>query len=220
MMQRTNPRAQRKRQRRAAFTLIEVMISLGIMTMGALAIITLQQQTIRSNAHARELTTAMQIAQLWAERFKQDATQWNQAAIAGGAPTAAAVLANTVYLQAINTRPNVFQAILPPNTGTPAVSNAFDFRFNEVANDDPTTYYCVSFRPAWVSFGRAMRVDVRVWWARTGFTPSANFLGSVTANFPNCIDTDRTALDPGGALFNDYHVVYLPTVIRMVTVNI
>jgi type II secretory pathway pseudopilin PulG len=219
MTPRTNPRARRKRQSRAAFTLIEVMISLGIMTMGALAIITLQQQTIRSNAHARELTTAMQIAQLWAERFKQDATQWNQAAIAGGTPTAATVLASTVYLKSINTAPNVFQ-LIPTNNAAPLATNAFDFRFNEVVNTDPNTYYCVSFRPAWVSFGRAMRVDVRVWWARTGMTHSAAFLGSVLANFANCNDTNSTSLNPGGNLFNDYHVVYLPTVIRMVTVDI
>lgn len=218
MMQRTNPRARRKRQRRAAFTLIEVMISLGIMTMGALAIITLQQQTIRSNAHARELTTAMQIAQLWAERFKQDATQWNQAADAVRGPTAAAVLANTVYLKSINNAPNVFQPI-PPNAAAPLNSNAFDFRFNEVVNTDPTTYYCVSFRPAWVSFGRAMRVDVRVWWARTGIT-RAGTTGSILTDFAACDDTGSTTFDPLDQSFNDYHVVYLPTVIRMVPVSI
>jgi type IV pilus modification protein PilV len=219
MTQHTIPRARRKRQSRAGFTLIEVMISLGIMTMGALSIITLQQHTIRANAHARELTTAMQIAQIWAERFKQDATQWNQAANAVSGPTAAAVLANTVYLKSITTAPNVFQ-LIPTNNAAPLATNAFDFRFNEVINTDPNTYYCVSFRPAWVSFGRAMRVDVRVWWARTGMTPSGAFLGSVLANFPNCNDTGSTALDPGGNLFDDYHVVYLPTVIRMVPVDI
>ena len=215
----SNSRVRPKRHRHAAFTLIEVMVSLGIMAMGALAIITLQQQTIRSNAHARELTTAMQIAQLWAERFKQDATQWNQAAIAGTGPTAAVVLANTVYLKSINAAPNVFQ-LIPTNNAAPLATNAFDFRFNEVVNTDPSVYYCVSFRPAWVSFGRAMRVDVRVWWARTGIVHSPAFLGTVTANFPNCDDTANLTLDPGGTLFNDYHVVYLPTVIRMVTVDI
>ena len=219
----TNPnpmRARRRRHRRAGFTLIEVMVSLGVMTVGALGIIALQQHTIRSNSHARQLTTAMQIAQRWVERFKQDAATWNQLAVAGGAPTPAQVLAGTRYLSAITATPDAFQII--PNTSA-TVSNAFDFQGNDVSNGlggvaVGNVFYCASFRPAWVSFGGAMRIDVRVWWERTGITHDAAFQG-LLVDFPNCSDTGSAALDPGGALVNDYHVVYLPSVIRMVTVG-
>jgi prepilin-type N-terminal cleavage/methylation domain-containing protein len=191
-------RGERQRQ---AFTLIEVMVSLGVMTVGAMAIVALQQHTIRSNSHARQVTTAMQIAQRWVERLKQDAHTWN----------APGTLAQTAYLQQIVANPNVFQTINvafnPP--GNP-VSNAFDYQGNDIANNsvNPPIFYCASFRPAWVFNGRAMRVDVRVWWAREGFEPTAGTLAA-------CAD-DNTALNPTGAQFNNQHVVYLPSVIRMV----
>jgi type IV pilus modification protein PilV len=195
---------QRTRRRRAGFTVVEVMVSLGIMTVGAMGIIALQTHAIRSNGHARQLTIGMQIAQRWIERLKQDTHTWNQA----GAP--GTVLANTSYLQVINAAPNVFSPI--PNSATANASRAFDYRGQDVAADseDPAVFYCAAMRPAWVYFGRAMRVDVRVWWPREGYDTRTEF-GDCQDNFPQ--------LDPGGAgtLYNDnaFHVVYLSTVLRL-----
>jgi prepilin-type N-terminal cleavage/methylation domain-containing protein len=194
--------------KRQGFTLIEVMVSLGIMSMGAMAMIALQTHTIRSNAHARQLTTAMQIAQRWVERFKQDAISWRQVGVFNTPIDAAAVLAGGSYLKQITPPPNVFQPIV--NT-TPGVSNAFDYQGNDIPNTstDPPIFYCAAFRPAWVFYGRAMRVDVRVWW------PREDLGTTITTDFPAC-DGNHAALNPGGTLFNNYHIVYLPTVIRMV----
>jgi type IV pilus assembly protein PilV len=195
---------QRRRRRRSAFTLIEVMVSLGVMTVGAMAILALQTHTIRSNSHARELTTAMQIAQIWAERLKQDAATWNEAAAASGTPSVSTVLANTTYLRTISSPP----AFATLTNLTAPISNAFDRDGNDVTPG--THFYCASVRLGWVYFGRAMRADVRVWWARED--------KQITVDFPACQDTDAP-LNPGGTQFDNYHVVYLPTVIRMVTVD-
>lgn len=209
-------RRPRRSHRRSGFTIIEVVISLGIMTVAAMAVVALQQHNIRSNSHARQLATATQIAQRWVERLKQDAARWNQAAVAGGTPTAATVLGPTDYLEAVVTLPNVFQLI--PNA-TQAVSNAFDYQGEDTLNTSPNVHYCASFRPGWVSFGRALRVDVRVWWARSDVQHSDAFQGLAT-DFPGCNDTGNLGLDPGGTLLDDYHVVYMPMVIRMVPVEI
>jgi Tfp pilus assembly protein PilV len=205
-----------RRRRRDGFTLIEVMVSLGVMMVGAMAVIALQQHTVRANTHARELTTAMNIAQMWVERIKQDNASWTQAGFVGtpGQPTPAQVLSNTTWLGAVVTGPNVFQTLtVPAWAGDGSISNAFDFNGKEV---DPVTstdtHFCASFRPAWVYVGRAMRVDVRVWWARPGTG------ASITADFPQCQD-DGAALNPGGTRFNNYHVVYLPTVVRMLALE-
>jgi prepilin-type N-terminal cleavage/methylation domain-containing protein len=195
------------RRKRSGFTIIEVMVSLGVMTVGALAILALQQHTIRSNLHARQLSTAMQIAQRWVGRFKQDAHTWTRIAPISGNPSDDIVLAETLYLRQITTNPNQYQAI--PNV-TANVSNAFDFLGNDVLNTSGNVVYCAAFRPAWVYFGRTMRVDVRVWWAREG--------NQIISDFPGCAGTQST-LDPGpsGTFFNNsaYHVVYLPSVIRV-----
>ena len=199
-----------RRRARAAFTLIEVMVSLAVMTVGAMAILALQQHTIRSNTHARELTVAMQIAQTWVERLKQDAATWNQAAVAGGTPSVATVLGGTTYLKNVTANP-VFQTI----PATAPLSAAFDRYGNDVptvAGGTADFFYCASMRLGWVYFGRAMRADVRVWWAREG-----RLINTTAGDFPQCADDD-TSLNPGGTMIDNYHVVYLPTVIRMVTV--
>ena len=213
---------QRARERRAArrsgFTLIEVVISLGIMMIGAMGIIALQQHTIRSNGHARQLTIATQIAQRWIERLKQDGHTW----IAADAPAIA--LAGTRHLRGILGAPANQFITIPNSNGfvwdqdgsgdpLPTGSRAFDYRGDDIvlgAALDRPIFYCAAFRPAWVYTQFAMRVDVRVWWPRPGFDTQAEF---------GLCDTNLASLDPGGpadSMFNQngFHVVYLSTVIR------
>jgi hypothetical protein len=58
----------------------------------------------------------------------------------------------------------------------------------------------------WVYFGSAMRADVRVWW------PRASSSAALNTDFPGC-GGNLTTLDPGGTAFNNYHAVYVSTVI-------
>lgn len=199
-----------RRRTRGGFTLIEVMVSLGVMMIGALAIIGLQQQTIRSNRHSRELSIATQIAQLWIERLKQDAATWN---VMGPPP------ATAIYLNPIMANLNRFQQI--PNT-TATVSNAFDFRGDDVINTAAGVYYCVGIRPAWLETDRALRVDVRVWWLRDRVWDPTEAGGvAILTDFPNCGATivQHDQLNPPAVgtvnLSNKYHVVYMPGVITM-----
>src|SRR5690242_18722027 len=96
----------RTRRRRGGFTMIEVMVSLGIMTIGAMTMIALQQHTIRSSRRAREITTGMQIAQLWIERLKQDAHTWTAPATTDA--DAKAALDATLYLKQVLDAPDAF----------------------------------------------------------------------------------------------------------------
>ncbi|HKP63465.1 MAG TPA: prepilin-type N-terminal cleavage/methylation domain-containing protein [Polyangiales bacterium] len=195
-------------RRRQAFTLVEVMVSLGVMTIAALAIFAMQQQLIRANAHARQLTIATQIAQNWIERLKMDALRWN----AAGPPS------NTRYLKAI-LAPDADPAgfipipldIVTNGTEKRVVSHAFDW----FGNDLDTTggapaglVYCASHRLNWVFDNmRVIRADVRVWWPRDGIG------ASIGAEYPECKD-DNEKLNPKGDNFDRYHVVYLSTVLR------
>lgn len=212
-MRRRHQRSRSSRRRKGGFTLIEVMVSLGIMTIGAMTMIALQQHTIRSNSHARELTTAMEIAQLWVERLKQDAHTWNNPTTTTAA--AAVALQNTNYLKSIAAEARTF-VVFPGVAAVPSEgSNVYDFRgtpIPKIVGGDPgLMHYCASYRPTWVFVGRAMRVDVRVWWPRagTGRQPGTDF--------QNWCTDDNASLNPNGTFFNDlsYHVVYLSTVIRV-----
>ncbi|MET0386433.1 MAG: prepilin-type N-terminal cleavage/methylation domain-containing protein [Polyangiales bacterium] len=201
------------KRRAEGFTLVEVMIALGIMTIGALALVGMQQQTTRANVRARDMTTAMQIAQNVVERLKLDAIAWNNVTTAP-----ANDLINSPMLQTINTTPNAFTTLAPVSStlgGTTVVlSNAFDFLGNDLTLAGASTavqnqvYFCASYRLSWVYVTfRAMRADVRVWWSKEVPTRS------IITDFANCAD-NGVDLNPGGARFDDYHVVYLSTVLR------
>ncbi len=183
------------------------MVSIGIMTIGAMAVLALQQQIIRANVHARQITIATQIAQNWIERLKMDATIWDLA----DKPPAA-----THWLKAVgvpNTLAN-FTTIEPlPETsadGSRMLSNAFDYYGDDLDNSTTAPvglFFCASHRLNWVYANqRIIRADVRVWWAREGES-------AIRADYPRCVD-DGASLSPGGDNFERYHIVYLSTVIR------
>jgi prepilin-type N-terminal cleavage/methylation domain-containing protein len=192
-------------RKQSGFTLVEVMVSLGIMTIGAMAILAMQQQIIRGNVHARELTTATQIAQNVIERLKMDAITWN----APGVPAASRYLGGVTpgAIGVFTTLP----FITTSNGGiTRLQSNAFDYYGDDLdtQNGSPANlHYCASYRLSFVyTNNRIIRTDVRVWWAREG-------IGAIRTDFPVCVD-DNARLSPGGSLIENYHLVYLSTVLR------
>ncbi len=198
------PSTRRRRANQHGFTLIEVMVSLGVMTVGAMAMISLQQHTIRSNSHARQLAIATHIAQQWIERLKQDAHTWN---VAGdNDATVQAAMNRTRYLGVVTTEArDRFQS--PEWFETePFVSNVYDYRGLPLPHEGgfaDRVFFCTSYRTNWVYFGRALRADVRVWW------PREHTAGDTSA-IPNwCEDGDGT-VDP-----DDHHIVQLSTVVRM-----
>lgn len=194
-----------RRQRRQGFTLVEVMVSLGVMTIGAMAVLGMQQQIIRGNVHARQITTATQIAQNVIERLKMDAVAWT----APGVPTATRYLNNVApgAIGAFTTIPFITTTAFG---NTLMQSNAFDYYGDDLdmqAGSPPGLFYCASNRLSFVfNNNRIIRADVRVWWAREGF-------GAIRAEFPVCVD-DNARLNPGGSAINNYHIVYLSTVLR------
>lgn len=194
-------------KRAQGFTLVEVMVSIGIMTVGAMAVMAMQQQLTRANRHARELSTATQIAQNWLERFKLDALRWN--AIGGQGAT---TFLGTVPLPGTLGPFTTIIAQTATLGGTNRLlSPGFDYYGQDIdvsGGNAADLYYCTSYRPNWVyNNQRVMRVDVRVWWAREG-------QGNMLADFPRCID-NGLALNPGGTAFDRYHLIYLSTVIKV-----
>jgi prepilin-type N-terminal cleavage/methylation domain-containing protein len=193
------------RKKREGFTLIEVMVSLGIMTVGAMAVLALQQQIIRGNVHARQLTTATQIAANVVERLKMDATNWT----APGVPGATNYLLGVVpgAIGAFSTIPFITRSA---GGITRFQSNAFDYYGDDLdtsAGSPANLFYCASDRLSFVyDNNRIIRADVRVWWAREG-------QASIRSDFPVCAD-DNIRLNPGGNAIDNYHVIYLSTVLR------
>jgi prepilin-type N-terminal cleavage/methylation domain-containing protein len=197
------------------FTLVEVMVSLGVMTIGAMALIAMQQQTTRANVRARDITMAMQIAQNVLERVKIDGVAWTTVAPAGTTQD----LQNTQILRGIDgATPGSFIALpvltASLNGETRPIANAFNYAGEDIDLSGASTAvqasvrYCASIRMTWVyTSRRAMRVDTRVWWSKE--VPSR----AITSDFVGCVD-DNASLSPNGTYYDAYHIVYLSTVLR------
>lgn len=193
----------RRAKRRAGYTLIEVLMALGVLTSGSVAIMAMIQATTRGNMEARQMTTANQVAQVWLERLRRDALNWTRPSNIPGDPT---LLNQTTYLQAVQTPQWLVPA--PATIAGGAVATVetagFDFYGHDLGASEAATY-CTNVRLEWIFPGQAMRADVRVWWPRrtNGATEGATL--------PTCAPGPA----PPGLTGNpDVRMVYASTVLR------
>jgi len=191
------------------FTVIEVIMALGIFAIGASAVIAMQRGTVLGNADARKLDMANTIAREWLERLRRDATTWT---------TPSSVNPNSNYANA-----NLLSTYLPLNSGgtntgwvypdallatSPAVpdgmSPAFDILGRDLAAGQvaASTVFCVNVRLNWLVMNSLIRAEVRVAWPRLiNDSPSVGWCSA--ANAANITSATQT-----------YHFVYAATAIR------
>jgi type IV pilus assembly protein PilV len=155
-------RSREARRRRGGFTLIEVMMALAVMTVGAMGIMALQQATTRGNRQARHMTKATQVTRLWLERARRDALLWNTGS-AAGLRTANGPL----YLSAIPDPGAGASAWFAPydETNAPDQSYGFDYQGNDTTTADEMRY-CTHLKLEWAEPGDTIRVEARTFWHR------------------------------------------------------
>ncbi|MFW5926297.1 MAG: type IV pilus modification PilV family protein [Myxococcota bacterium] len=190
------------RRRDGGFTLVEIMMAVTVMTVGALGVMALQQVATRGNMGARQLTTATQVTRTWVERLRRDAVQWTQR----GQPD------DTRYLSgAPATGMGEWQTpVTPPGDVDPQFPESFGFDY--FGNDTTVgaeMVYCTHVRYRWLIPGDTLRAEVRTFWHRREGDKQ---------QFQNCAqgeeDTVTNALAVGGS--NDLSAVYAATVIRRI----
>lgn len=163
-----------KRRSSEGFTLIEVMMAMAVMVIGALGILSMQQAATRGNMTARQLSTASYANQVWLERVRRDALMWNGRNRAD--------TGTTTWLAGLAAGGDV-------DWFTPAVgplgneSAGFDYFGNEVPVANAT--YCTHLALNWISVdGTLARVTARTWWHRRGDGTDPAFADRRL--FPNC----------------------------------
>ena len=145
---------------RAGFTLVEVMIAIGIMTVGSLGILAMHHAVTRANREAREMNTALALTETWMERVERDSLLWT----AQGFNTTE--LQGTAYLKEIAGVADETAWFKPIPTGVGEYASS-DFFGVDTANAADTKY-CVNLKLAWLRQGSSVRVDVRTYWLREG----------------------------------------------------
>lgn len=140
------------------FTLIEVMMAIGIMTVGAVGIMALQQASTRGNMEARQISTASELTRTWIERIRRDALRFNQRGLAG-------VDTETTWLRSPAVNLGVAQWAWPADN--PPEYAAADWYGRDVRPGNADAVYCTNLRTSWID-DATIRVDVRTWWHRRG----------------------------------------------------
>ena len=153
----------RRTRRRRGFTLIEVMIAIGIMTVGSLGILSMHHAVSGANRSAHEMNTALAITERWIERVERDSLSWSEPGMNSSTLTGTTYLAP---LAATTTGTNWF-------TPAPALSTE-SYGFDYFGNDTSTASeikYCTNLRLSWIRQGSSARVDIRTFWYRAGHMP-------------------------------------------------
>lgn len=185
-----------RRRSRAGFNLVEVMMAVAILAVGATGILGLQTAAIRGNQEANEYATATRTVEFWLDRYRLDALAWRQ----GGSGTlpSPVLLANTELLRVIPAAGGTGWIV--PTTTSPTFPAASQLSFNGnplPPPGAPTPIFCTQSNLRWVYDATAIRVDVRTFWRRRGYTATATALACPAA-------PDRV----------NYHIVQASTLVR------
>lgn len=158
-------RAARAKGRRG-YTIIEVMMAMGVLALGASGIVAMQKVTLSGNQNARMVGAATTVAQTWMDRLRADAGLWNMPAIQFGQSD----LAETRYLAAL-ANSNVGTGWFIPGNGVGNMTAYADQTGTDVANGDPNPVdFCTQIRLTPIAFtnnlATLIRAEVRVFWAK------------------------------------------------------
>ena len=196
--------------KRSGFTLIEVMIAIGIMTVGSLGILSMHQALGQANRNALEMNTALAITERWVERIERDSLTWTEAG------QASASLTGTTYLSplaATVTQTDWFR----PAPVVDGESYGADHFGNDIALGEAAKF-CTNIRLSWVRLGNSARVDIRTYWYREGHVLGApTHPDWVAGNDFRNSDCDANDADGWGlstGMVPNVDVIHASTVVR------
>ncbi len=198
------------RKTESGFTLVEVMIAIGIMTVGSLGILAMHQSVSHANRAALEMNTALAITERWVERVERDSLGWTERGI-----TSTSLLA-TDYLKALSNQVTG-TAWFRPAPPSDKESYGFDYFGEDIEGSDKPKY-CTNLRLSWLRQGSSARVDIRTYWYREGhMAGTATHSDWVDGTAFRNADCDAVIADgwglEGGPLPPNIDVVFASTVV-------
>lgn len=141
----------------AGYTMVEVMTSIAILTVGAAGVIAMQKTTLLANNNGRMLATANVIAASWADRLSLDAVQWNNF---NNVPD----ITDTTWVKTATVNPG--QWFIPVQSAD-ASPIADPIGVDVHGNDASAHAFCTHLR-MYNMFPNLVRTEIRVFWDRSG----------------------------------------------------
>ena len=178
------------------YTLIEVMMAIAVMTVGAVGVMGLQSVTTKGNSFARQMTVATEITESWLERLQRDALLWNTS----GAATA------TTHLRTV---PRAWFSPTPSDLRE-SWARTFIGQETRAVRD---MHFCTNVQLGWVQTNDTMRAEVRTWWHRR--TSATEAIESHARLWDNCgRGMEVRVTNEINAATSRLHVVQASTLIR------
>ncbi len=192
------------------YTIVEVMMALAVLSIGASGVIAMQKVTLLGGVRARNLATGTAIASGWVERLKYDALQWRLT------ETSQNTIKNTFALYVveddfpqISSKEGIW--VRAPSDKAADVSPMADVRGQDtfVAKD---AAYCTQVRLTQM-MPNLIRAEVRVFWLRNkGTNQTSKYAGTISGK-PLC-DDDAGYIQQVSSAHDRYHFVYMTTAIN------
>ena len=161
----------------SGYTIVEVMVTVAVATLGFIAIVDLQSSSLRGLANARNTTVAIHQAEHFIEMVRAETLQCSPAL---GTPDCD-FLPNDTVGDAFRT-----YGTNADNALSPAGISPGDYD-SGIVEEFPTTHQrqlCIQYRSTWVIPNRVMRLDTRVLWPEEN-TDLTNYFSCTTALIPS-----------------------------------
>ena len=203
----------RRQVAKRGYTIVELVMSLAVLAIGASGVIAMQKVAISSNRHAKEMAIATRIAEGWADQLALDGAIWTT--IAGNS-----TIASTTWLNLANPSQTVewFGPAYDPARNYGAAFNALGDPIDPAQRPD-LIRYCAQLRFAYLHTSTAptvghgvIRAQIRVFWQ----AEDASLQVYAAANARTCevAPGDFTALLPA------MNVIYLTTSVAQTTMGL
>ncbi|MBI3071802.1 MAG: prepilin-type N-terminal cleavage/methylation domain-containing protein [Deltaproteobacteria bacterium] len=184
------------------FTLVEVMISMLILSVGVLAIMAMQFSTLAANTASRETTEATSLARRMLEMLKRDTYDWNVKSDLSSATEVPLLQPANAALSpgpGTTTWLNIPVSVLPgiESGGTNYMVDR-EMRPNATPSGLPATVtgygpprYCIHYRLTWLTDNELLLAEARVTWNRKDRSETRALC---TPNINSCCNSPNDAV--------------------------
>lgn len=217
------PVARRGTRSRPGYTMVEVMMGLAVLAVGATGVIALQRMAVLGSMTSRHLTNATSVSKTVIEHIENEASLWvdNTGTNYGSMPWL-----GTALTDANGKKTSDWVAVPAASFATTGKATGFTIEGMSVvpvaANQDVA--YCSHIRAKW--FGNqaananapatdAVEIEVRTFFARSG-RPVNGECALAPASMTGLFDGSSATVNDGVVerVADEYSVVYLSTVVR------
>jgi prepilin-type N-terminal cleavage/methylation domain-containing protein len=193
----------REASRQRGYTVIELMMSLSVLAIGASGIIAMQKVTVASGAHSKNLAVATRVASAWADALAADSSLWNSPSD----------LIETTWLQNLTSGQTTTQWFRPEYSALRRFGPGFS-ALGDPVQDPNHAHFCTDIRLTWLRNdpnlpgASLMRAEIRVFWRSDRVWPELDIPANICdpdANSPLTLENENVA--------DAFHFVHLTTAI-------